>query len=166
MAKKSSFRSRFEPAQISQLIGVVAAMAIVILLNVVASRRYTRWDWTANKRYSLSPATVQTLRDLPDTVQVWVLAGAADPVEQSVKQLLVAYQAETTKLDIHYIDPDRDTVALEDVRKRFKIETGRTDNGHVVADAVVVVRARREALVHHRGRDGRGRLRRHPREAA
>lgn len=139
MAKKSSFLSRFEPAQISQLIGVVAAMAIVILLNVVASRRYTRWDWTANKRYSLSPATVQTLRDLPDTVQVWVLAGAADPVEQSVKQLLVAYQAETTKLDIHYIDPDRDTVALEDVRKRFKIETGRTDNGHVVADAVVVV---------------------------
>lgn len=142
MAKKSRFGLRppsIEPAQLTQLVGVVAAMVVVVLLNVVASRRYTRWDWTANKRYSLSPATVQTLRDLPDTVQVWVLAGAADPIEQSVKQLLVAYQAETTKLDVHYIDPDRDTVALEDVRKRFKIETGRTDNGHVVADAVVVV---------------------------
>jgi hypothetical protein len=56
-----------------------------------------------------------------------------------VKQLLVAYRAETSKLDVHYIDPDRDAVALEDVRKRFKIETGRTEAGHIVADAVVVV---------------------------
>jgi hypothetical protein len=126
-------------AQASQLVGVVAAMAVVVLLNVVAARRYTRWDWTANKRYSLSLATAQTLRDLPDTVQVWVLLGSADPLEQSVKQLLVAYEAETTKLEVHYVDPDRDTVALEDLRKRFKIETGRTEAGHVVADAVVVV---------------------------
>jgi len=128
-----------EASHISKLVGVVAAMAVVVLLNVISARRFTRWDWTANKRYTLSTATTQTLRDLPDTVQVWVLLGGADPLEQSVKQLLVAYQAETTKLEIHYIDPDRDTVALEDVRKRFKIETGRTEDGHVVADAVVVV---------------------------
>jgi hypothetical protein len=129
----------FDLAHASQLIGVVAAMAVVVLINVVAARRYTRWDWTSNKRYSLSTATVQTLRDLPDAVQVWVLLGGADPLEQSVKQLLVSYQAETTKLEVHYVDPDRDTVALEDVRKRFKIETGRSEDGHVVADAVVVV---------------------------
>ncbi|MBX3189216.1 MAG: GldG family protein [Labilithrix sp.] len=128
-----------DASQASTLIGLVAAMAVVVLLNVVASRRYTRWDWTTDKRYTLSPATVQTLRDLPETIQVWVLLGPQDPIEQSVKQLLVAYQAETTKLDIHYVDPDRDTVALEDVRKRFKIETGRTEEGHVVADAIVVV---------------------------
>lgn len=142
--KKAAPKRRFglpalDAAQASQLIGVVAAMAVVVLLNVLVARRYTRWDWTANKRYSLSPATVQTLHDLPGAVQVWVLLGGADPLEQSVKQLLVAYQGETTKLDVHYVDPDRDTVALEDVRKRFKIETGRTEDGHVVADAVVVV---------------------------
>lgn len=128
-----------DPAQASQLVGIVAAMVVVVLVNVIGARRYTRWDWTSNKRYTLSPATVQTLHDLPDTVQVWVLLGPADPIEQSVKQLLVAYQAETTKLDVHYVDPDKDTVALEDVRKRFKIETGRTEDGHVVADAIVVV---------------------------
>ena len=129
----------FDPAHVSKLVGVVAAMAVVVLLNVIVARRFTRWDWTSNKRYTLSAATTQTLHDLPDTVQVWVLLGGADPLEQSVKQLLVAYQAESSKLEIHYVDPDRDTVALEDVRKRFKIETGRTEDGHVVADAVVVV---------------------------
>lgn len=136
---KRRFGLPIDATQVSQLVGVVAAMVVVVLLNVVVARRYTRWDWTANQRYSLSPATVQTLHDLPDTVQVWVLLGGADPLEQSVKQLLVAYQGETTKLDVHYVDPDRDTIALEDLRKRFKIETGRTEAGHVVADAVVVV---------------------------
>jgi ABC-type uncharacterized transport system len=128
-----------DPGQMSVLVGIVLAMVVVVLVNVVATRRFTRWDWTSNKRYSLTSATIQTLRDLPEPIQIWVLLGPSDPLEQSVKQLLVAYQAETSKLDIHYVDPDRDVVALEDVKKRFKIETGRTEQGHVVADAIVVV---------------------------
>ncbi len=130
---------RIDPAQASQLVGLALAMIVVVLINVIATRHFKRWDWTSNKRYSLTPATIQTLHDLPEPVQIWVLLGPADPLEQSVKQLLVAYQAETTKLDIHYVDPDKDVIALEDVKKRFKIETGRTEQGHVVADAIVVV---------------------------
>lgn len=130
---------RLEPGQVSQLIAIALAMVVVVLGNVIASRRFTRWDWTTNQRYSLTPATIETLRTLPEPIQVWVLLGPADPLEQSVKQLLVSYQAETTKLDIRYVDPDRDVLALEDVKKRFKIETGRTEQGHVVADAIVVV---------------------------
>jgi hypothetical protein len=130
---------RIDPVQASALIGVVLAMIVAVLLNVVSSRHYTRWDWTSNKRYSLTPATVETLRGLSSPIEIWVMLGPADPIEQSVKQLLVAYGAETTKLDIHYVDPDRDVVALEDLKKRFKIETGRTEQGHVVTDAIVVV---------------------------
>jgi hypothetical protein len=132
-------KKKIDPAQASQLVSIVLAVIVVVLVNVLASRRYTRWDWTSNKRYTLTPATVDTLKALPEPIQIWVLLGSADPLEQSVKQLLVAYQAETTKLDVHYVDPDRDVVALEDVKKRFKIETGRTEQGHVVADAIVVV---------------------------
>jgi hypothetical protein len=138
MAKKLRLPA-IDAAQASQLLGVIALMAIVVLANVIFARRYTRWDWTGNKRYTLSTATVQTLRDLQDTTEIWVLLGQADPLEQSVKQLLVAYQAETSRLDVHYVDPERDLLALEDVKKRFKIETGRTEQGHVAADAVVVV---------------------------
>jgi hypothetical protein len=130
---------KIDPARASQLVGVAAAVVVAILLNVVSARHFTRWDWTANQRYTLSPATIETLHSLSEPVEVWVLLGPADPIEQSVKQLLVAYQAETTKLDIHYVDPDRDVIVLEDVKKRFKIETGRTEEGHVVADAIVVV---------------------------
>jgi hypothetical protein len=129
---------RIDPAQASQLVGIALAMIVAVLVNVVVARRFTRWDWTTNKRYTLTPATVETLHELPEPIQVWVLLGPSDPLEQSVKQLLVAYQAETTKLDVHYIDPDRDVVALEDIKKRFRIER-RTEEGHVVADAIAVV---------------------------
>ncbi|MCW5815432.1 MAG: Gldg family protein [Labilithrix sp.] len=130
---------RVDPQRLSQLVAVALAVVVAVLVNAISGRHFTRWDWTKNQRYSLSPATLETLRSLSEPIEIWVLLGPADPIEQSVKQLLVAYQAETTKLDIHYVDPDRNVVALEDVKKRFKIETGRTEEGHVVADAIVVV---------------------------
>ena len=121
------------------LAGVVAAMLLGLLVNVLGARHYARWDWTSSKRYSLTPATVATLRELPDTVELWVMLGSSDPLAQSVKQLLVAYLAETTKLDVHYVDPDKDRLALEDVRRRFKIQAGVTEEGHVATDAIMVV---------------------------
>jgi hypothetical protein len=125
-------------AQAVSLVGVAAAMVLAVVVNVIVARHYRRWDWTKSQRYTLSAATLATLHDLQEPVDLWLLMGSADPLEQGVKQTLVAYQAETDKLHVHLIDPDRDTAALEDVRKRFKIDTGRTEDGHVVTDAVMV----------------------------
>src|SRR5580700_219422 len=141
MAKGEKTGARLGPdggGQIVSLVGIVAAMVLAVIVNVIVARHYKRWDWTRSQRYTLSAATLSTLHDLQEPVDLWLLMGSADPLEQGVKQTLVAYQAETDKLHLHLIDPDRDTAALEDVRKRFKIETGRTEDGHVVTDAVMV----------------------------
>src|SRR6185503_15960705 len=73
MARKN--RLGLDSAQLSQLVSVVLAMIVVVLANVIGARRFTRWDWTSNKRYSLTSATIQTLHDLPEPIQVWVLLG-------------------------------------------------------------------------------------------
>ncbi len=125
--------------QATALVGVVAAFVVAMLVNVVAARRYTRWDWTSAQRYTLSAATKTTLHELNEPLDLWVLMGGADPLEQSVKQLLVSYAAETSQLKVHYVDPDRDTAELEDVRKRFNIQAGVTQDGHVATDAIMVV---------------------------
>lgn len=130
---------RLDAAQLSALVGLAAAAFIAVVVNVVGARHYWRWDWTRDKLYTLSPATRTTLHELPDTVEVWVLLGSNDPLMQSVKQLLVSYAAETPKLDVHYIDPDKDAILLLDVRRRFKIEATRAEDGHVVTDASIVV---------------------------
>jgi hypothetical protein len=130
---------RLDPAHVLSLAGVAAAMFVAVMVNVLGARHWKRWDWTTGKLYTLSPATLTTLHDLPDTVEIWVLLGSADPMANTVKQLLSSYSSETNKLDIHYVDPDRDAVALVDVRRRFHIEAGKTEDGHVVTDATIVV---------------------------
>jgi hypothetical protein len=127
------------PAQMIPLAGLAAAMFVAVVVNVLAARHFRRWDWTRGRLYSLSPATEETLHDLPDTVEIWVLMGGSDPLALSVKQLLVAYAGETNKLDVHYVDPDKDAIQLLDVRRRFKIEAARTEDGRVVTDASIVV---------------------------
>ena len=42
-------------------VGVVAAFAVAILLNVVVARQYKRWDWTSSQLYTLSEPTKTTL---------------------------------------------------------------------------------------------------------
>ena len=137
MAKKKLFS--LDASQAWSHGGLVAAMAVALFVNVLGARHYKRADWTKNKLYTLTPATEDTLRALSDRVEVWVLLGGGDPMEQNLKHLLASYEAVTSKLDLHYVDPDKDALALEDVRKRFKIQTGRTEDGRVVADAIVIV---------------------------
>lgn len=127
-----------DESQAWSLGGLVAAMAIAIFANVLGARHYARWDWTKHQLYTLTPATKETLHSLTDRIELWVLLSRGDPMEQSIKQLMQSYESETDKLEIHYIDPDSNALALDDVRKRFHIQTARTDDGRLVADTVVV----------------------------
>jgi hypothetical protein len=121
------------------LAGIVAAMVLAALVNVLSARHFSRWDWTKSRRWSLSAATVETLRTLERSVDVWAIAGPAEPLEQSLRQILPEYQATSPHVVVHWIDPDRDAVQLLDLERRFGIEAGRAEDGRVATDAIVVV---------------------------
>lgn len=125
--------------QVAQLAGIVAAVVLAAVVNVLGARHFARWDWTGDRRWSLGPATVETLRSLEQQVDVWAIAGAGDPFEQSLRQLLLAYRAESPRIEVHWIDPDRDAVQLVDLQRRFGLEAGRSEDGRVATDAVVIV---------------------------
>ncbi len=119
--------------------GVVAAVVLAAVLNVLGARHFTRWDWTRDRRWTLSPATLDTLHTLERSVDLWIILGPGDPLEPSVKQMVSAYAAETRRVGLHFIDPDRDTVQLVDLQQRYGLEAGRTEDGRVATDAVVIV---------------------------
>ncbi len=133
------------PDEVGKLVGLVAAALLGVLVNVYSARHYARWDVTHEKRYTLSDATKTTLRQLGEDhgppVEIWVMLGNQEPLRQSVAQILPAYQAECRAgtLVVKMVDPDKDVLALEDLKKRFKIEAGRSEDGHVLTDAVIVV---------------------------
>ena len=118
---------------------VAAAFALLVLVNVVAARHWKRIDASAGARWTLSHATLETLRAIDEPVEVTLLFGSADPLGQSVRHTLDAYEAASSKLRVTSVDPDRDPLAFEEVRRRFTLEAGRTAEGRVLTDASVIV---------------------------
>jgi hypothetical protein len=123
----------------SSALGLAAAMALAVLANVAVARNYKRWDLTSARLYSLSQPTRDTLRGLQEPVQINVLASASDPLQLSIRHLLEAYRAETPHLDVRYLDPDRKPAEFLEFKQRYNLQVGRTEDGRVVADSIVVV---------------------------
>ncbi len=54
--------------KIRDLVQLLLGMALIVLLNYVASFYFTRFDLTSEKRYTLAPATKDLLKNLDDIV--------------------------------------------------------------------------------------------------
>jgi ABC-type uncharacterized transport system len=125
--------------KVSASVGIIAAMVLAVLVNVIVARHYRRWDWTRGGLYTLSDATVQTLRALEEPIRVYVLLSADDPLTLSVRHLLDAYQAETTRLAVELTDPDRRPAEFLAVQQRYGVVAGKTEDGRIVTDAALIV---------------------------
>lgn len=123
----------------SAALGLLAGGVLAVLLNVAAARGYKRWDVTSARLYSLSDPTKTTLRGLTEPIEITVLLSASDPLTISVRHLLLAYQAETPRLIVRYIDPDQSPAEFLAFQKKHGILAGQTQDGRVIADATIVV---------------------------
>ena len=125
--------------KLSASIGVFAAVALSIVVNVLVVRHYHRWDLTRGGVFTLSEGTTQTLHALPEPITVVVLLSNGDPLQTSVEQILDAYKSETTQLKIEYVDPDRKPAEFLAIQQKYDLSTGRADDGRLVAETAIVV---------------------------
>lgn len=88
------------------LIMLAAFAAILGLLNFLASRHYTRWDLTANKQFTLSPQTINVLKNLKDPVTVTAFYQTGDVQLETAQDLFKEYSLHTDKIKVDYVDPD------------------------------------------------------------
>lgn len=120
--------------------GVVAAAVLATSVNVLVARFYHRWDWTTERIYTLTDATKQTLRSLGEPVEVVVFLAQSDPLTLTVRHMLDAYGSETRQLVTRWVDPDRDPAQFLALQQELGIRVeGKTEDGRLVTDAVVVV---------------------------
>jgi len=120
-------------------IGVLGAAVLAVNANVLVARWYKRWDLTEERLYTLSPATLKILHALDQPIDVVVLLSKADPLNLSVRQMLVAYGAETRKLQLKFVDPDQSPAEFQALQQKLGLQTGRAEDGRVVTDASVVM---------------------------
>jgi len=84
---------------------IVAALAVVIVINVLVDQIPGKLDLTKNKIYSLSPETYKLLDSLKSDVTVTTIGkqGSEDP---TVKTILGKYAAHNRHVKLQTLDPD------------------------------------------------------------
>jgi ABC-type uncharacterized transport system involved in gliding motility auxiliary subunit len=94
-------------------VGIVLAAALVLGVNDLAARHWKRFDWTRAQVYSLSETTKKTLDALQKPVQVTVFMTQRSRLAPEVKELLTRYRARSPKIEVEYLDPERNPARAE-----------------------------------------------------
>lgn len=102
----------------NQIVTFLITVAIVVLVNVIGSYVFTRFDLTSEKRYTLSPTTKDILNDLNDYVYFKVYLDGDFPagfkrLRRETKEMLDEFRAYSKYIDYEFINPSEGTDASE-----------------------------------------------------
>ena len=144
------------------LLGLLAVIGVVILVNILSSFFFYRIDLTKDKRHSLSKSTIEMLKNLEDRVYFRVyLKGKDQPADyqlfaKQVKQMLQTFRSYSKNVYYEFIDPiegktneEVNGILGEFVKKGLEpIPISREDAGgystHVVIPGAIVSYRNRE----------------------
>ena len=92
------------------LLGLLVAVAILVVVNILSSFLFFRIDLTKDKRHSLSPSTIEMLKNLDDRVYFRVyLKGKNQPADyqlfaKQVEQMLQDFRSYSKNVYFEFID--------------------------------------------------------------
>ena len=94
----------------NQIVAFLITVAIVVLVNVIGSYVFTRFDLTSEKRYTLSPTTKEILNGLDDYVYFKVYLDGDFPagfkkLRRETKEMLDEFHAYSKFIDYEFINP-------------------------------------------------------------
>ncbi len=104
------------------LIQFVLALAIIVLINVIGSYVFTRFDLTSEKRYSLSESTKKLLRETDDIIYFKVYLEGDFPagfklLSRTTREMLDEFRAYSDNIEYEFINPS----AAENAKTREAI---------------------------------------------
>ena len=102
----------------NQIVSFLVTAVIVLVLNVIGSFVFTRFDLTSEKRYTLSPTTKEILGDLNDYVYFKVYLEGDFPagfkkLRRETKEMLDEFRAYSKYVDYEFINPSESADATE-----------------------------------------------------
>ena len=101
--------------------GIVLGLALLAGINWIGSRHWWRGDWTSTGLYSISETTRKTVEALRKPVRVTVFMTRQSRLYQPVSELLNRYRGLSSKIEIEYLDPERNPMRAEALVKEFGI---------------------------------------------
>ena len=104
---KLSRKTRFL-LQLHKIIFIVLLLIAVGMLGWLSNKHSYQFDWTSNKRNTLSQSSIDLLHTLEQPVQVAVYVQDDETVHAAVKEILQRYQREKDDFKFRLINPDID----------------------------------------------------------
>jgi len=94
---------------------VSLAVLLMVATNYLAARHRVRFDFSPDRYYTLSEATVNMLSRLSVPVKVVVLLDMNHELFRDVKSLLKEYEYNTRGFSVEYVDPHRDLARTKEL---------------------------------------------------
>ncbi len=150
MVKEASISNGRKNKRWTDLMGLVIGLASIFLVNYLGSFLFERFDLTAEKRYTLSDATISTLEELDDVVFIRVYLEGNLPTEfremrASTKEMLDDMRAYAgANLEYEFINPsaspqeeERLDVYKELTRQGLQFTNIRMRTGDKVSEQII-----------------------------
>ncbi len=116
------------------LVQIAAVLALVVMVNWLASRHYVRFDWTKAGYYKLAEKTRHVVAGLKDPVDIIVFIPPNDhrdyveKILDDVRNLLKEFQFYgKNKLHVEYVDPQRDLARAQEIFKEYNLDPNAPD---------------------------------------
>ena len=110
----------------NQIVTFLVTVVIVVLVNVIGSFVFTRFDLTSEKRYTLSPTTKEILNGLNDYVYFKVYLEGDFPagfkkLRRETKEMLDEFRAYSKYIDYEFINPSEsnDVAEIKEIRTQL-----------------------------------------------
>ena len=99
--------------QLQKLAFTLLLLAVVGLLGWLSNQHSIQFDWTSNKRNTLSQRSIELLNTLESPVSVTVFVQDNDTVHAAVTEILQRYQREKKDFSFKLVNPDIDFDAAQ-----------------------------------------------------
>jgi len=102
-----SFKKRSYKYGLSSSLSILLLIAILVVVNFLSFKHYRRFDLTEQKKFSLSPQTVQLLKNLPRPVHIITFFSSEQPMEpRRFSDLMREFLSHTSKITTESYDFD------------------------------------------------------------
>ena len=118
MVKGGMMKNERKNLKKNQLISFGITLIVIIVVNIIASFVYTRFDLTSEKRYTLSDTSKEILKNLDDYVYFRVYLEGDFPagfkkLRKETKEMLDEFRAYSKFVDYEFINPAESNDAAE-----------------------------------------------------
>jgi len=100
---------------------IVLGVALFAGINWLGGRHWWRGDWTSSKVYSVSETTRNVVSGLKAPVRITVFMTRQSRLYQPITELLNRYRRLSDKLEIEFLDPERNPVRAKELVQQFGI---------------------------------------------